>query len=118
MSASFLFEMYPGCVLRQAPHNQTNTLFPTRRSSDLVTHLFGMITDITVMVELKKRIEYLATYDELTSLPNVHSLDRDRKSTRLNSSHVASSYAGCCWKKNRPTSQTRGRRGDRNGRLL
>src|SRR5690625_5846916 len=41
-----------------------------------VTHHFGMITDITVMVEQKKRIEYLATYDELTSLPNVHSLDR------------------------------------------
>src|SRR5690625_3102759 len=26
-------------------------------------------------------------------------LTRDRKSTRLNSSHVASSYAVCCWKK-------------------
>src|SRR6266508_1611127 len=25
--------------------------------------------------------------------------DRDRKSTRLNSSHVATSYAGCCLKK-------------------
>src|SRR5690625_7308284 len=23
----------------------------------------------------------------------------DRKSTRLNSSHVAMSYAGCCWRK-------------------
>lgn len=51
-------------------------IVPRMNQQGKVTHLFGMITDITVMVELKKRIEYLATYDELTSLPNVHSLDR------------------------------------------
>src|SRR5690625_6411985 len=31
--------------------------------------------------------------------PNIDTGRLDRKSTRLNSSHVAISYAGCCWKK-------------------
>src|SRR5207253_4378144 len=34
--------------------------------------------------------------------PNRVFLPEDRKSTRLNSSHVATSYAVFCWKKNNP----------------
>src|SRR5690625_6147449 len=38
--------------------------------------------------------------DKLTAAYLMHSSDPDRKSTRLNSSHVAISYAVCCSKKN------------------
>src|SRR5205814_2658701 len=36
-------------------------------------------------------------------------LNEDRKSTRLNSSHLGSSYAVCCLKKNRPGRRIAGR---------
>ncbi|HEY4599890.1 MAG TPA: EAL domain-containing protein [Cerasibacillus sp.] len=42
-----------------------------------VTHLFGMLTDITAEVETKEQLHYLANYDSLTSLPN-HKSIRER----------------------------------------
>src|SRR5437870_10594638 len=58
--------------------------FPTRRSSDLV-----------VFEQLQFRHK--------SCLPEVeHGREQDRKSTRLNSSHVAISYAVFCLKKKKP----------------
>src|SRR5699024_1780325 len=39
-----------------------------------LTYLFGMLADITPEIEMQKRLEYLATHDALTSLPNQRSL--------------------------------------------
>src|SRR3989442_3040325 len=67
-------------MIRRPPRS---TLFPTRRSSDLaagVTTVRDMANDI----------------DQLRRLIDVV---RDRKSTRLNSSHVRISYAVFCLKK-------------------
>src|SRR5690625_5729901 len=61
--------------------------FPTRRSSDLV--LF-----------IQFPIDLHPAPRRASSIPRV---SRDRKSTRLNSSHVAISYAVFCLKKKRYT---------------
>ncbi|MFD1360734.1 EAL domain-containing protein [Lentibacillus salinarum] len=39
-----------------------------------LTHLFGMLADITHEVEMRQKLEYLATHDALTALPNQRSL--------------------------------------------
>lgn len=41
-----------------------------------IEYLFGMITDISAIIEMKKRLEYLATHDELTGLPKGRNLDQ------------------------------------------
>src|SRR5256885_7147240 len=47
-----------------------------------------------------ERIERLAYFDPLTGLPNrQYCIETDRKSTRLNSSHLVISYAVFCLKK-------------------
>src|SRR5438874_6957270 len=77
--------------------------FPTRRSSDLV------------MKKLKRSEEYISCSRLWSALPRlpicsesgggpidplqIGNLGRDRKSTRLNSSHVEISYAVFCLKK-------------------
>src|SRR5688500_16057008 len=46
--------------------------------------------------------EFKTQYDHvIEEVARVHALEGalDRKSTRLNSSHLVISYAGCCWKK-------------------
>src|SRR5437667_4411038 len=73
--------------------------FPTRRSSDLPTDRDGqvlgavaIVRDVTTRWEqeqaLRRRLVTLETAER-----------RDRKSTRLNSSHITISYAVCCLKK-------------------
>src|SRR5690625_6257708 len=66
--------------------------FPTRRSSDL-----------RCVLSLSEAIP--------PSAAPVEALDgqRDRKSTRLNSSHVANSYAGFCVKKKKGKTHCNGR---------
>src|SRR5256885_11919967 len=44
---------------------------------------------------------------DLTDLPDIVDVVADRKSTRLNSSHLVISYAVFCFKKNRGTRLTR-----------
>ncbi len=39
-----------------------------------LTHLFGMIVDITPEMEMQQQLDYLATHDALTALPNQRSL--------------------------------------------
>src|SRR5690554_7021047 len=55
------------------------------RSSPVVVHLFALSND-----QLFKREDFLSLY-------------KDRKSTRLNSSHVRNSYAVFCLKKKKKT---------------
>lgn len=39
-----------------------------------ITHLFGMVADITAEVEMQEQLNYYATHDILTTLPNQRSL--------------------------------------------
>src|SRR5207249_10571425 len=71
--------------------------FPTRRSSDLVVtlgYLFVKNLDATNFVQL-------ATDNTFSATSTFAKLRPDRKSTRLNSSHVSTSYAVFCLKKKR-----------------
>src|SRR5690606_41893239 len=89
--------------------------FPTRRSSDLIINagdsivIRAMISEQLLALDLISSLDLrdeayhlhegvtqtdLISYDELLSL-----VDADRKSTRLNSSHVKISYAVFCLKK-------------------
>src|SRR5439155_23525046 len=98
----------PGCapailflVIRRPPRS---TLFPTRRSSDL-PELPAQIPD--TWQEIPK--DDLALKDNPANPgSSAMILERqvytDRKSTRLNSSHVAISYAVFCLKKKKSTS--------------
>src|SRR5699024_12767623 len=83
-------------TIRSPPRS---TLFPTRRSSDLAT---------IEVAELMGAESYL--YSKLNGQDFIARVDsRDRKSTRLNSSHVSISYAVFCLKKK--TSDETARRG-------
>src|SRR5204863_8873775 len=87
-------------MIRRPPRS---TLFPTRRSSDLMAlryHFTGTVTaEVTMtrgkplpvgpVVRLPDAVASWEHYSDLT----------DRKSTRLNSSHVEISYAVFCLKK-------------------
>src|SRR5699024_12285871 len=91
---------------RYASHWILHT-FPTRRSSDLIadktfsSHLVMGTGGATSQGLLEKSL--LASQTELTTVAmRRHSAQTgDRKSTRLNSSHVSSSYAVFCLKKKR-----------------
>src|SRR3989442_2616197 len=80
-------------MIRRPPRS---TPFPTRRSSDLC-----LASEQADKVAREKIIEVLFTIYE-------HDLQatRDRKSTRLNSSHVRISYAVFCLKKKNKTWHT------------
>src|SRR3712207_7805141 len=66
--------------------------------------LEGILLDISDRKRMEQEIAFKAYHDPLTRLPNrALFLDRDRKSTRLNSSHANISYAVFCLKKNRAT---------------
>src|SRR5207302_8863738 len=97
-------------------HNRHLHYFPTRRSSDLEfdelkkkIEAAGMSKDVRdkAMQELKKLEAMPPMSAESTVsrnyldwlLETVDSADIDRKSTRLNSSHVKTSYAVFCLKK-------------------
>src|SRR5690606_41917139 len=69
--------------------------FPTRRSSDLV-YLFdnGLAPYFSYAESFQPQVS-----DPSTSLGGVPFKPTDRKSTRLNSSHVKNSYAVSCLKK-------------------
>lgn len=47
---------------------------PTKDSSGKIINYFGRLIDITKEMELKRKLEYLAKYDEVTDLPNNYSL--------------------------------------------
>src|SRR5690606_41583863 len=89
-------------------------LFPAPATSDIYTlslHDALPISRITMnqlsvserqMIEIAKAVSYNAkviVLDEPTSSLTDNEIERDRKSTRLNSSHVKISYAVFCLKK-------------------
>src|SRR5438067_9075077 len=81
-------------MFRRPPRS---TLFPTRRSSDL--RRAGVDERIRPM-----RVEHSRGFREAQvdlARPAAESAREDRKSTRLNSSHVSISYAVFCLKKKR-----------------
>src|SRR5699024_12416460 len=69
--------------------------FPTRRSSDLAAY-FHVFVNITAFMYKIVHLKIL--------LPNLHW--KDRKSTRLNSSHVSISYAVFCLKKKKQSNSS------------
>src|SRR5699024_12875815 len=82
--------------------------FPTRRSSDLGTMTQLLQTDdgqIREAFSVSAGLDYPGVGPEHSHLADVGRVeyssvtDEDRKSTRLNSSHVSSSYAVFCLKK-------------------
>src|SRR5437773_3947967 len=71
--------------------------FPTRRSSDLDAPIGNDVRAAIVMPIRNENVARVfaglqATYESVACRP-------DRKSTRLNSSHITISYAVSCWKK-------------------
>src|SRR3712207_6881235 len=76
-------------MIRRPPRS---TLFPTRRSSDLV----GRVGDDVFGEALDADLKRIGVKAHLVRDP---SLATDRKSTRLNSSHANISYAVFCLKK-------------------
>src|SRR5437773_6700207 len=78
--------------------------FPTRRSSDLVTFVHRRREAL-----LRQARRFAAETDPGRLLDNLPRIDgpgavADRKSTRLNSSHITISYAVFCLKKKRKDS--------------
>src|SRR5688572_31067346 len=94
-------------MIRRPPRS---TLFPTRRSSDLLLQLarrtaMGMGPHVRNARDDDRRDEFIAIDDdrrrrtEDVDLFNAEGMEADRKSTRLNSSHSQISYAVFCLKK-------------------
>src|SRR5437870_9269399 len=79
----------------RARHPQDQHSFPTRRSSDLLGGMMGGVA-IVLTAQLWKP---LLAPEVIARIAGFGKLDR--KSTRLNSSHVAISYAVFCLKKKR-----------------
>src|SRR5699024_12670436 len=88
--------------------------FPTRRSSDLMVSLSVSEQEngyYLILMKEKDAIESIDEYDGMAwyalvwigkhtnAIILIDRLDGDRKSTRLNSSHVSISYAVFCLKK-------------------
>src|SRR5699024_12346041 len=74
--------------------------FPTRRSSDLLTESLKIICNHIKCLQCDCSITDFKTID--IAIYYIDGLKiRDRKSTRLNSSHVSISYAVFCLKKKR-----------------
>src|SRR5699024_12599268 len=71
--------------------------FPTRRASDLV-----LLKNQGSTLPLAPSTDSVLVVGELARTPRiqggVRARGQDRKSTRLNSSHVSISYAVFCWK--------------------
>src|SRR5690606_40095481 len=100
-------------LVRYGSHRDLHS-FPTRRSSDLEKTILKTWQDTPFLLEaerdgsegkLKKETplekEIRQRFDELRLWQHLAEADRrsDRKSTRLNSSHVKISYAVFCLKK-------------------
>src|SRR5437870_6338162 len=88
------------CQPPQAPHS-----FPTRRSSDLMNESCGAAAPAAELeMKLPETTASGSPWNQpvrvAAAVPMLVDIRvRDRKSTRLNSSHVASSYAVFCLKK-------------------
>src|SRR5690606_42106883 len=102
------------CPLRTSPAPRRTTSCPTRRSSDLVLHPAAQGERVVLADRLP------VAHLEPGALQQAHGgadggefavgedvgVDEDRKSTRLNSSHVKISYAVFCLKKKKNEPRT------------
>src|SRR5947199_7395566 len=95
-NAHYLFFFFYGCADHRDLHS-----FPTRRSSDLVP--------MTNVWHHKPNIDrdVAAIFDPFGNA--VHTALSDRKSTRLNSSHLGISYAVFCLKKKKAATGAKSR---------
>src|SRR5690606_30437463 len=59
----------------------------------------SILFTILVIVFIEKRIDFFTTFHFMWIFPLILLISKDRKSTRLNSSHVKISYAVFCLKK-------------------
>src|SRR5690606_39923107 len=102
------------CFFLITPATSPLHTFPTRRSSDLscrrvhagIDHGFETLANVFVAY-FKGRLDLVGKVVEHIERPALAFVDR--KSTRLNSSHVKISYAVFCLKKKQLTIQTQGR---------
>src|SRR5690606_40549466 len=98
--SSFFFFFHRCC------HHRDLHSFPTRRSSDLgpISNYHGpagsplLYRDRLIVFQDQGRQSFIAAFDTRTGR-------QDRKSTRLNSSHVKISYAVFCLKKKSTTEE-------------
>src|SRR2546426_1806923 len=81
-------------MIRRPPRS---TLFPTRRSSDLADHGRALPDAPQRLAEIAAAAHERHAEGELVDVEVF--VGRDRKSTRLNSSHLVISYAVFCLKK-------------------
>src|SRR5690606_39440772 len=107
----------PPCVYARAPPDPDLHSFPTRRSSDLIRFdemlaTFERLPERSIVLLQPcchnptgidpSREQWLKVIDVLVrrqAIPFFDMAYQDRKSTRLNSSHVKTSYAVFCLKK-------------------
>src|SRR5690625_5848939 len=87
------------CLPLYRPHLYLHS-FPTRRSSDLSESRGEILTDIADLDDSLKE-DFNRQRERYYHAESLRNFARDRKSTRLNSSHVAISYAVFCLKKNK-----------------
>src|SRR5439155_19674277 len=98
---------FPDCYCDQRDLHS----FPTRRSSDLIAGKFALLLPGKAQTRSERQEKNQPQRSRCFRQNSVHGLggilqpatnsaeSRDRKSTRLNSSHVAISYAVFCLKK-------------------
>src|SRR5204862_8331523 len=85
-------------------HHSSPQPFPTRRSSDLsrsgpAMYWYGWIATSLLSAAAVSLVALPLTRHQADRSGAQEAGGEDRKSTRLNSSHVESSYAVFCWKK-------------------
>src|SRR5207244_5253914 len=87
-------------VARDGHHRDLHS-FPTRRSSDLMSTqpVSGRLSSRGSSIVIATTSLAAASCASASSHPSARKSDRDRKSTRLNSSHQIISYAVFCLKK-------------------
>src|SRR5438477_11675049 len=89
---------WPSCFSSMYRLPPTSTLFPTRRSSDLTLVFFCHLCDwdrLAATIHESRGVDLGDRWSFYCVL--------DRKSTRLNSSHMSISYAVFCLKKKKHT---------------
>src|SRR5438045_5280981 len=89
--------------------------FPTRRSSDLWSEGLHQAVEAKEGVRVKGETQTLATITIQNYFRMYEKLSGDRKSTRLNSSHLGISYAVFCLKKKNLRPAETGRNAPRSG---